>query len=67
MGNADKKKIAKQIDEMLVDPWEIDLQELHDYFIDEKDEDKKRIFDALYHCVLHKRQEDVINQKNFVI
>ena len=48
----DEKKVLKPIDEMLADPWQVDIQEL---------------FDSLYTYILQKRQEDIINRPGFVI
>ncbi|ERO39993.1 hypothetical protein NAB1_2848 [Lactiplantibacillus plantarum] len=37
----DEKKILKPIDEMLADPWQVDIQELFETSVNEPDEIKK--------------------------
>ncbi len=37
----DEKKILKPIDEMLADPWQVDIQELFEASVNEPDEIKK--------------------------
>ncbi|MCH4033185.1 MAG: hypothetical protein SOI44_03775 [Lactimicrobium sp.] len=39
----DEKKVLKPIDEMLTDPWQIDIQELLEASVNEPDELKKII------------------------
>ncbi|MCV3330484.1 hypothetical protein [Pediococcus pentosaceus] len=63
----DEKKILKPIDEMFVDPWQVDIQELFKAFHNEPDEIKKSLYDALYTYILKKRQEDIINRPGFLI
>lgn len=62
----DEKKVLKPIDEMLADPWQVDIQELFEASFNEPDEIKKN-YDSLYTYVLQKRQEDIINRPGFVI
>ena len=62
----DEKKILKTIDEMIADPWQVDIQELFEASFNEPDEIKKN-YDSLYTYVLQKRQEDIINRPSFVI
>ncbi|WP_340641583.1 hypothetical protein [Lactiplantibacillus plantarum] len=62
----DEKKILKTIDEMIADPWQVDIQELFEASFNEPDEIKKN-YDSLYTYVLQKRQEDIINRPGFVI
>ena len=62
----DEKKVLKTIDEMLADPWQVDIQELFEASFNEPDEIKKN-YDSLYTSVLQKRQEDIINRPGFVI
>ncbi|MDT7037315.1 hypothetical protein [Lactiplantibacillus pentosus] len=59
----DEKKVLKPIDEMLADPWQVDIQELFEASVNEPDEIKKNLYDSLYTYILQKRQEDIINCK----
>ena len=52
---------------MLVDPWQVDIQELFEAFLNEFDEIKKSLYNSLYTYILQKRQEDIINRPGFVI
>lgn len=63
----DEKKVLNPIDEMLVDPWQVDIQELFEAFVNEPDEIKQNLYNFLYTYVLQKRQEDIINRPGFVI
>ncbi|WP_063486885.1 hypothetical protein [Lactiplantibacillus plantarum] len=63
----DEKKVLKPIDEMLADPWQVDIQKLFEASVNEPDEIKKNLYDSLYTYILQKRQEDVINRPSFVI
>jgi len=63
----ERQKVLKQIDELLVDPWKVDIKELFDAFIDEPDEIKKNLYHALYTYILQKRQMNVINEDKFTI
>ena len=63
----DEKKVLKTIDEMLADPWQVDIQELFEASVNEPDEIKKNLYDSLYTYILQKRQEDIINRPSFVI
>ena len=63
----DEKKVLKPIDEMLADPWQVDIQELFEASVNEPDEIKKNLCDSLYTYILQKRQEDIINRPVFVI
>ncbi|TLQ20889.1 hypothetical protein FEZ42_15490 [Lactiplantibacillus plantarum] len=63
----DEKKVLKPIDEILADPWQVDIQELFKSFVNEPDEIKKNWYNALYTYVLQKRQEDIINRPGFII
>ncbi|WNW17404.1 hypothetical protein [Lactiplantibacillus plantarum] len=62
----DEKKVLKPIDEMLVDPWQVDIQELFEAFVNEPDEIKQNLYNSLYTYILQKRQEDIINRPGFV-
>jgi hypothetical protein len=63
----DEKKVLKPVDEMLVDPWQVDIQELFEAFVNEPDEIKQNLYNSLYTYILQKRQEDIINRPGFVI
>ena len=63
----DEKKVLKPIDEMLVDPWQVDIQELLEAFANAPDEIKQNLYNSLYTYILQKRQEDIINCPGFVI
>ena len=63
----DEKKVLKPIDEMLVDPWQVDIQELFEAFVNEPDEIKQNLYNSLYTYILQKRQEDIIDRPGFVI
>ena len=43
-----EKKVLKLIDEILVDPWQVDIQELFEAFLNESDEIKKSLYNSLY-------------------
>jgi len=63
----DEKKVLKPINEMLADPWQVDIQELFEASVNEPDEIKKNLYDSLYTYIFQKRQEDIINRPGFVI
>ena len=63
----DEKKVLKPIDEMLADPWQVDIQELFEASVNEPDEIKRNLYDSLYTYILQKRQENIINRPSFVI
>ena len=63
----DEKKVLKPIDEMLADPWQVDIQESFESSVNEPDEIKRNLYDSLYTYILQKRQEDIINRPGFVI
>ena len=63
----DEKKVLKPIDEMLADPWQVDIQELFEASVNEPDEIKKTLYHSLYTYILQKRQEDIISRPGFVI
>ena len=63
----DEKKVLKPINEMLADPWQVDIQELFEASVNEPDEIKRNLYDSLYTYVLQKRQEAIINRPGFVI
>ena len=51
----DEKKVLKPIDEMLADPWQVDIQELFKAFLNEPDEIKHNLYNSLYTYILQKR------------
>ena len=63
----DEKKVLKPIDEMLADPWQVDIQELFKAFVNEPGEIKRNLYDSLDTYILQKRQEDISNRPGFVI
>ena len=63
----DEKKVLKPIDEMLADPWQVDIQELFEASVNEPAEIKRNFYDSLYTYVFQKRQEDIISRPGFVI
>ncbi|MEE6658371.1 hypothetical protein ACWYVZ_09540 [Pediococcus acidilactici] len=63
----DEKKVLKPIDEMLADPWQVDIQELFEASVNEPDEIKKNLYYSLYTYILQKRQEDISNRPGSVI
>ena len=52
----ESKKVLKPIDEMLADPWQVDIQEFFEASVNEPDEIKKNLYDSLYTYILQKRQ-----------
>ena len=63
----DEEKVLKPIDEMLADPWQVDIQELFEAFVNEPGEIKRNLYDSLYTYILQKRQENILNRPSFVI
>ena len=63
----DEKKVLKPINEMLADPWQVDIQELFEASVNEPNEIKKNLYDSSYTYILQKRQEAIINRPGFVI
>lgn len=60
-------KESEQIEQLLADPWAVDIQSIWEQALHNPDPDKRKLFDALHTYVLDKRQEDIINEKKFVI
>lgn len=60
-------KAGEKIEQLLADPWTIDIEELWEQIAHNSDPDKRKLFDALHTYVLNKRQEEIINEKHFVI
>ncbi|KZU87352.1 hypothetical protein Nizo3894_1764 [Lactiplantibacillus plantarum] len=54
---------------MLADPWAVDIQGIWEQAAHNPnpDPDKRMLFDALHTYLLDKRQEQIINEKHFVI
>ncbi|KZU18655.1 MULTISPECIES: hypothetical protein [Lactiplantibacillus] len=60
-------KESEQIEQLLADPWAVDIQAIWEQALHNPDPDKRKLFDALHTYVLDKRQEEIINEKKFVI
>jgi hypothetical protein len=59
-------KEVEKIDQLLADPWAVDIEELWQQAADNPDPDKRKRFDALHTYLIDKRQEQIINEKHFV-
>ena len=59
-------KAGEKIEQLLADPWAVDIEELWQQIAHNSDPDKHKLFDALHTYVLNKRQEEIINEKHFV-
>ena len=55
----DEKKVLKPIDEMLADPWQVDIQELFEASVNEPDEIKK-ICMILYTPIFCKKDKKIL-------
>ena len=62
-------KEVETIDQLLADPWAVDIQDIWEQTAHNpnSDPDKRKLFDALHTYLLDKRQEQIINEKHFVI
>lgn len=60
-------KELKKIEQLLADPWAVDIQDIWEQAAQNRDPDKCKLFDALYTYLLDKRQEQIINEKHFLI
>ena len=60
-------KEVETIDQLLADPWAVDIQDIWEQAAYNQDPDKRKLFDALHTYLLDKRQERIINEKHFVI
>lgn len=60
-------KEIETIDQLLADPWAINIQKIWEQVAHNQDPDKRKLFDALHTYLLDKRQEKIINEKHFVI
>lgn len=58
-------KESNQIEQLLADPWAVDIQAIWEQAL--HNPDKRKLFDALHTYVLDKRQEQIINEKKFVV
>ena len=56
-------KETEQIEQLLADPWAVDIQAIWEQALHNPDPDKRKLFDALHTYVLDKRQEEIINEK----
>ena len=56
----DEKKVLKPIDEMLADPWQVDIQELFEASVNEPDEIKRNLYDSLYTYILQKQDKKIL-------
>ena len=59
-------KEPEQIEQLLADPWAVDIQAIWEQALHNPGPDKRKLFDALHTYVLDKRQEQIINEKKFV-
>lgn len=66
MRGVKKMKEPEQIEQLLADPWAVDIQAIWEQALHNPDPDKRKLFDALHTYVLDKRQEEIINEKKFV-
>ncbi|MBV0930262.1 hypothetical protein KTE19_05970 [Lentilactobacillus sp. IMAU92037] len=60
-------KEVEKIEQLLADPWAINIQKIWEQAARNPDPDKRKLFDALHTYLLEKRQEKIINEKHFVI
>lgn len=60
-------KEIETIDQLLADPWAVNIQDIWEQTAHNPDPDKRKLFDALHTYLLDKRQEQIINEKHFVI
>ncbi|GED95825.1 hypothetical protein LBSP_23850 [Lentilactobacillus buchneri subsp. silagei] len=62
-------KEIETIDQLLADPWAVNIQDIWEQAAHNPnpDPDKRKLFDALHTYLLDKRQEQIINEKHFVI
>lgn len=57
-------KESEQIEQLLADPWAVDIQAIWEQALHNPDADKQKLFDALHTYVLDKRQEEIIKEKS---
>ncbi|WP_054751015.1 hypothetical protein [Lacticaseibacillus thailandensis] len=65
--NDQTKQRSRKIEQLLADPWAVDIQGIWEQAAHNPDPDKRKLFDALHTYLLDKRQEQIINDKHFVI
>ena len=65
--NDQTKQRSRKIEQLLADPWAINIQDIWEQAAYNPDPDKRKLFDALHTYLLDKRQEKIINEKHFVI
>ena len=65
--NNQTKQRSRKIEQLLADPWAVDIQGIWEQAAHNPDPDKRKLFDALHTYLLDKRQEQIINEKHFVI
>jgi hypothetical protein len=56
-------KESERIEQLLADPWAVDIQAIWEQALHNPDPDKRKLFDALHTYVLDKRQEQIIQTK----
>lgn len=62
-----QSKEVEKIEQLLTDPWTVNIQDIWEQAAYNPDPDKCKLFDALHTYLLDKRQEQIINDKHFVI
>ena len=67
LNDQNKAKKSRKIEQWLTDPWAVDIQGIWEQAAHNPDPDKRKLFDALHTYLLDKRQEQIINDKHFVI
>ena len=65
--NNQTKQRSRKIEQLLADPWAVDIQGIWEQAAHNPDPDKRKLFDALHTYLLDKHQEQIINEKHFVI
>lgn len=61
------RKEVEKIEQLLADPWTVNIQGIWEQAAHNPDPDKSKLFDALNTYLLDKRQGKIINEKHFVI
>ncbi|TBX35964.1 hypothetical protein EUZ87_16225 [Lactiplantibacillus paraplantarum] len=60
-------KEIETIEQLLADPWAVNILDIWEQAAYNPDPDKRKLFDALHTYLLDKHQEQIINDKHFVI
>ncbi|ARO08171.1 MULTISPECIES: hypothetical protein [Lactobacillaceae] len=60
-------KEVEKIEQLLADLWAVNIQDIWEQAAYNPDPDKRKLFDALHTYLLDKHQEQIINDKHFVI